>query len=277
MPGNGNLTNQIDKELRNPSATETTAAETNESDCDHWSMQEKFVPHVASSKSNMTSDQRAMVDQTDCFAWLWHDDQDGSECVETSCSLRSHCKQAWQRAQVGAAQNTEYTEAHRRGIGSRSRTRLLKKASPIRGKYKGSEKYNRNGYISTDRPVDALVKSFLLGLGPHENLSGSWTPSSDHLAELSVKATKSYHAVITRGVVIARLWTDTLRSAKVDIAPELVSPVAALASGARFDVPKKIPASCWFKVRPCTHRVKVDVPNEARQLGAIILKKFRFM
>lgn len=230
---------------------------------DHWRSQPKYAVPVAEAKALMPQDLRALVDGTECFAWLWVDDQDGSECGEEQCPLRSYCRNAWQQAQVTASRNTE----RKHGIDSGPSASTSKTIE-------SEDKYARPGYVPLGRPVDLVCTGFVQGLGDVRRLPGSWSSSRDHLVGLSLKATQSYHAVITRGVVVARLWTDTIKAAKIDLVPELVSCAALLAQKTSMRPPTKIPDASWPKTRPCTHRVKVSDPKVANALGALIKRKF---
>ncbi len=245
----------------------------------HWKKQPSYQNAVARMKKIMPSTHKPHVEITPCFAWMWVDD--GLECDQTECGLRSYCRQAWQMAQIDKASSVRdfnASDAYRRDLSGKSPNRKLKpKKRSIRHKHKGTSKYSRREYVNLGRRVDDLATSLRDSLGAFYEVPKGWSRSDSIVEKVALKITKSYHALIIKGVVVARMWTDTPNRATIDVVPELVSSLGALSRSAKeghMSEPERIPETCWAKTKPCTHRVSVFTEHIVNAIADTIKDRF---
>jgi hypothetical protein len=277
-------------------------------DEESWRNVEPYPPIVDMLKRQLSLDMQKLVDESPCFGWLWVED-DGSQCPEEGCVLRSHCNQAWQMGQVDrglAAKSSapatkeepngangaelSYTEAHTVTIGTPPKSRTGKKPTKVvRNKWKGTGKYARRGYEDQGRRVDRYLAAFVAELGDPPRLPLVWNPTGfdakfGHLGDVVIAATASYHAVLHKGTIVARFWTNASRRAIVDVVPELVNALKAYTDTLKpvpdekppMTPPVPCPQKSWAKVKPCTHRVTVHSAEAAIAVAEVVRKRFRF-
>jgi hypothetical protein len=239
---------------------------------EHWRTKPTYAR--ACGRVKMPPAVREAAETTSCFSHGYHDET--GTCDQLACPIRSYCQQAWQLAQVARgedARNATATEAYTQDLDAKPKRRLLKETRPVqRGRFRGTDKYRRNGYLCGARPIDAACALFLQGLGDPPTLPGVWTAAAAVTEPVAVKQAANYHSAIIHGVVVARLWTDTSRSIKVDVVPELVAPLRALSVELAV---APIPRGSLAKCRPCTHRATFRKPEIAGLVGAAVLKRMR--
>jgi hypothetical protein len=276
-----------------------------EDDEESWRDRPTLVPIVELLKRQMRLELQRLTDEQACFGdWM----ADNEACPEAAdCDLSSFCKQAWQMASVEAgisakpppppepepelaeaivsefAQGDPKARAALRAQESAKRTK--------RHKYAGQEKYTRTGYDPAGtRNVDKCVAAFVAALGNPDKLPRIWNRGEvkQELAKtdfLVISATKSYHAVMWQGTVIARFWTNAAKHGLVDLVTELIVPVKSYITTVKWKdegkktkppitMPVKCPANSWMKLRPCTHRVTVRTPETAAGVAKAIVTKF---
>ena len=267
-----------------------------------WRDQQHFPEIVNRLKQDLPQDDQDLIDATSCFGWLWIDE--GETCDQVGCDMRSACKITHQLVQVRRAKNARpapkekvptpvvvanpYVEAHKGNITKASKSRPLAKKTQKCNKYASSAKFTRHGWTDTGRLVDEFVIAFAQALGNPSRMPLVWNSKNfkakyGDRGPVVISAPKSYHAIYHDGVIVARFWTNAPNKALVDLAPELVSPVAVLATAmsanrglAELESPVKAPDKSWSKVRPCTHRCTVRSAAAAAKLAAVLRKKYRF-
>lgn len=189
---------------------------------------------------------KAAEDQ-ECFGHLWRDAS--GICPEVNCAVRSYCRSVWEEVSS------------------------LKENKKIgRGKYRGSNKYNRHGYVSLGRDVDVYVRLLTHLLGYPASLPKNWTRLNfnkkySHLGNMLVAPTVNYHLFIYEGTTICRFWTNAVRVVLVDLSQELISQIK-LVDPSREIIP--IPASSVRKLAPCTGRTYCNSEADVEQLASWI-------
>lgn len=270
-----------------------------------WQDRPTLVPIVELLKRQMAVELQRLTDSQECFGcWL----EDGEECPETECDLATYCQQAWNMERVEAGRSAKpepkpaptvvppappletAIESEFAKGDSKARAALRAKESAKRTerhKYAGQEKYSRKGYQNLGRNSDKCVAAFVKALGNPRRLPKVWNREGAKEAleksdELVISATKSYHAVMWQGTVVARFWTNASKAAIIDLVTELVPPVkgfiATVSWGADekppITPPAKCPANSWMKLRPCTYRVTVRTPTAAKGVATAIKAKY---
>jgi hypothetical protein len=287
-----------------------------------WQKDRRLLPIVNNLKLQMRHELVAALDSTDCFG-LFVIENEGV-CPEADhCALASYCQRAYQMTQVQAGQNvrapiaealvvpaspvlqppqviTPTTTAEldvaiqyaRPLFGGRvERERSLARTQQVRNKWKGTDKYLRQGYTPCGRHVDALLAMFKTELPKLPELPLVWNAKNfeqkfSRLGEFTMSATTSYHTVLRDGVVLCRFWTNTVKQAIVDILPELEAPLRKVSQKLglyryrdseilQLEAPHKVPAQSWVKLRPCTHRVIVRTPEAAREVGRVVRQHWK--
>jgi hypothetical protein len=253
-----------------------------EVDASKWQEHPGYAPTVKKLKTVMPAEYQAHVDATPCFAWLWQD-QTGAVCDQLQCGLRSYCRNAWQMVQVAKSEAVKKdltaTEAYRCDLASVPQRKKLKRRQSPRGKYKDTGKYKRAGYVNKERLADKLAAKLRDKVSDFVWLpEGAWSSSYDCTHDCALKTTASYHALIVRGTIVARLWTNAPRRGTLDVVPELVTVIGewvrTMDEDAAIKGPTKIPNSCRAKCRPCTHRFIIFSEVVMGRVVDIIREKF---
>lgn len=139
--------------------------------------------------------------------------------------------------------------------------------SVIRGKWRGTGKFNRLGYTASGRPVDEALKAFLDGLGQPPRLPTVWSPVDfavkyGHLGRLLISQTASYTRVLIDGRTVCNFWTNAGGCALIDLAEELVNAAKRIPGMPIIDRLgagqwKGLSASTIKKAGSCTHRFEL--------------------
>lgn len=129
----------------------------------------------------------------------------------------------------------------------------------VRGRWKGTGKFQRLGYQPLNRPVDHALATFLDALGQPARLPTQWSPTDfslkfGHLGRIVLSQTASYTSIIVDGATVCRFWVNAGGCALIDINDVLVKAVKVIPG-----VPTVIPVSPGSakKLAPCTHRFEL--------------------
>lgn len=186
-------------------------------------------------------------------------------CPETSCGLRSHCRQVWQVVQIRIAQDSKKPRSQ---AGWRKRKATKVRVGPKRD-------HKRVKYVPQGRHVDELVEEWRKVF--HDlPIVEEWT-SNSWIGAPKMRVCKNYHSVVVNGTIVGRMWTDTPKRSRVDFPPDLVNRMVDLAvelEDGAIVKPTKIPDTYIKKSLPCTHRIKIKGRDTARRVAEIIRAKY---
>lgn len=141
----------------------------------------------------------------------------------------------------------------------------------VRGRWKGTGKFQRLGYQPLNRPVDHALATFLNALGQPARLPTKWSPIDfavkfGQLGRIVLSQTASYTSVIVDGSTVCRFWVNAGGCAIIDIVDDLVKAVKTIPGV--MNVAPVSPGSAK-KLSPCTHRFELafgaGTPNSVLQ------------
>jgi len=181
------------------------------------------------------------VQDTPCFARLWHNEQDGSYCTEMDCQLRGLCELSYHQAVGFPAAPEEPKQvapprAAPRPLVRPPEARRQAKKNKIRlaSSFKRAAAF---AYIDQGRPVDAFAQALWQKLGEPKELPPEWDYGVAATMEqrkearasfikeygdgLLVTRRSSYHQYFFNGIHVCRLWVSTGSSAWLDCCLEL--------------------------------------------------------
>lgn len=251
-----------------------------------WQSEPDFVDFITTFQESLSPDEADDVRDQKCFGWLWEDEfvvcpEDGKN--GNLCPLRESCKSIWNKVQIERVARAKPKPEFGIRYGEEKKKRALKIE---RNKNKDNSRYDRLGYQNWNRPVDRLVDVFVQALGnppvlPRIFNSVNFQTKYGYLGACAITQTANYHGVYHHGILVARFWTITGRTALVDVVPEVVPSLLRASSisdgdfGGRFlTKPKKISAKTLKKTKPCTHRVKVRSEEASSEVARILRRKF---
>jgi len=269
----------------------------------HWKRDPRLLPVVNLLRKEWSLTIQSAVDQTSCFGSFVLPPPEGPCDQAATCDLSVYCQRACDAASLQAADSVrasapeapkEVASAYARPMfdGTAKVRSLVRKNRANAGLYRGTDKYKREGYTPLGRHVDLLLAAFKEALPPLPMMPLVWSANQFEknfasLGSFVMSATASYHTILRDGVVLVRFWTNTVRTAIVDILPELAEPLKQVSAKlgkyryrksvqlAQMDPPIPVPPRSWLKVRPCTHRVIVRTPDAAREVAKLVRTYWR--
>jgi len=247
------------------------------SDESHWRDNATIVPIANLLKRSMSLGAQKAADQQPCYIVSWRIDSES--CPETACLLRDSCQQGWQVWQTERAASVRPPPQDPSKV-----PRAIAEAPPkkIRGKYRGTTKYEREGYQPGQRFCDELLSEFLTQLPPLPVLPKKWARVHvDQLRPLGraqMSSTVSFHGIYVDMILHVRVWTTSAYLLAVDLVPDIMVATTRLAErlGKAADGtphltrPVPTPERSWAKHRPCTHTIRIRTRAGAQAFAHLV-------
>jgi hypothetical protein len=211
-----------------------------------------FVSEIEKVKRGVSPEVKDSMERATCFGYGWYtepaqvtadDDDPGGPCLETECDLRRLCQLVHERARQATAEQKEPEPEKTRTLvvlrksrKKRGRPRLQTRVVP-KSKWKGTGKYERHPYVSTQRPVDLIANGMWEAFGQPPALPGDWTyPPSRTIEEreqakvyfvkqfgpgVVVIKRMQYHQYFVDGSHLMRYWVNAAGGGWLDLNPSL--------------------------------------------------------
>lgn len=267
----------------------------------------EYAPVVLKVRATLESGLALVLDQTECFGWMWKDES-GICPVAKECDLASACARTYEEVQlrVAAAKELEQHDPAALEQAKMAETKAAVKANEdleadaqsaakpkdkgrkldkkvkvavVRGKWKGTGKFARTGYVNQARPVDIALQRMLVVFEDPPVLPMNWNPTNfatkwAPLGKLLTSRTSSYHAFLVNGVCVLRYWTNSANHALIDVVPELLDRVKNLPV---LNLQPVSPGSLK-KHRPCTYRFMLSATDKLEVFDTLadeVMKHFK--
>jgi hypothetical protein len=248
-------------------------------------------------RAKLREPHNAVTMTRECFVRLWNDGQ--TVCDEAGCTLRSQCKSGYEEALVQLtakpaqpapvakkapavllktvkAIKQDVKQPRKRPMPPKAGKPRKRSEEPqvMRGKWRGTGKFQRLGYQKLNRPVDDALNAFLGGLQescghkdiPLPMLPRVWSPIGfdqkyGQNGPLMMSQTASYTTIYYRGNVVVRFWVNAGGCATIDIIDTLVNAVKSIQGIGEI---KPAEPGTLRKIRPCTYQIKLALGGGSR-------------
>lgn len=229
---------------------------------------------------------RETIRETACFARGWYDEDDGSFCDQLECDLRSLCEKTWIKVNGGLhADSRIAAPAQIRSIGKKTTKAKQKTTTTYRGKWKGTDKYDRVPYIDQGRQIDRVANAIYQFLGMPASLPAGWTyPKSitkedQRIARMEFRATygkgvfvirrASYHQYFVNGAHLLRLWVNAAGGGWADCNEALSKLILQNGKGT-FETTPSTGKATKFRFYP--YRIFLSRPKSVEEFFQVLTK-----